>query len=1080
MNSLLLEERELYEQLSINENAKSYLRRHSKRLEAIATKTVGLLESTHCEKKKRSLVNTAFGFIDEELDDVYNTDSVFESAFGKYLISEIRTCADLVKERIINAGYAPVHVPEPVMAIVPYQPTEVVENVEISEVEAGGDGEEVDVVETMEYDLVGLEGDFWKYVEKHHATKLHSIIKKGGGVDTIPERVLKGWLKGYVNVNDEDGLAKVERYAHMLNEENGQDILKEMYFTTYGNKHKKATDASVFQSAHFRQWLNKNVIPYDESMEGGRTLVQNRKLPNKRRTELGSKFGIKHPPKPVRAVPVPMPMETETDVIGTNVANVNPLQPSKPHAFSPLTFGHLLSQDVERAFFDTRVFDDILGFMSMLTRAVEHGSPEMVERVLENFCVGGALAPSMSGGGDSAMHPMLYGGDGLAHPMTMYGGDGATNQILEKVFSDLAHDFKLNSENNVFQVDNTKSFLNHPSFATFVSAPKDENRFFKDAILSMGNPLRLMAAKKHGANEDGVDDITVIRQGLNDTRMKLVVEDMGITKSLKAGGYPPISDSGLVFSTNTYANLLDPITPTDERYRTSKTKELAYNPDHLDHVVSTLSSVATEFFLAIFPTQFVSFRVGALHEMPGEPHYFPCVLTFSNTTPIEFRFLVGMFTVFNVNLLIANKMYGKDTSDYDSSQTYAQIVQLYDNLTRSGALPPTDAIVFLQCCKSLGDHAQVHEYKRLFKPTTIGGDVNVSKYGDDRVVFGTKDRILIAEAIRMECPVLFQAKSLRDKFPDMFRLQNEGIDIGTNKDDVVFYYTGNLQVSDDISVLESLRRFRAYRPELQVDEALYDQVNMMTGPQAYKTWKMYAGVMKNGDEHFQNEVMANMLTEFIERNVGVVGGWLLNYWTTARAVIREEAHAETYELAKNTLHAMEFVLAVRSTVFGHVRGDEFVAAFRKRVEAVNDAIREPKFKKVMDAITTDVVRSIAFGARKKKVEEIATKIEKKVFAVVDQHLSEFKTNRLNGESMIAYSRPLRAIVDSYQGSANPIIAKYIQSGQIDLYVTTLLIESFAVDGNLRALQEQIQSVDVSIQRIKTEFTDSIATLRMSV
>ena len=458
--------------------------------------------------------------------------------------------------------------------------------------------------------------------------------------------------------------------------------------------------------------------------------------------------------------------------------------------------------------------------------------------------------------------------------------------------------------------------------------------------------------------------------------------------------------------------------------------------------------------------------------------------------------MVGMFTVFNVNLLIANKMYGKDTSDYDSSQTYAQIVQLYDNLTRSGALPPTDAIVFLQCCKSLGDHAQVHEYKRLFNPTTTGGDVNVSKYGDDRVVFGTRDRILIAEAIRMECPVLFQAKSLRDKFPDMFRLQNEGIDIGTNKDEVVFYYTGNLQVSDDISVLESLRRFRAYRPELQVDEALYDQVNMMTGPQAYKTWKMYAGVMKNGDEHFQNEVMANMLTEFIERNVGVVGGWLLNYWTTARAVIREdaraviredaravireEAHAETYDLAKNTLHAMEFVLAVRSTVFGHVRGDEFVAAFRKRVEAVNDAIREPKFKKVMDAITTDVVRSIAFGARKKKVDEIATKIEKKVFAVVDQHLSEFKTNRLNGESMMAYSRPLRAIVDSYQGSANPIIAKYIQSGQIDLYVTTLLSESFAVDGNLRALQEQILAVDASIQRIKTEFTDSIATLRASL
>ena len=91
---------------------------------------------------------------------------------------------------------------------------------------------------------------------------------------------------------------------------------------------------------------------------------------------------------------------------------------------------------------------------------------------------------------------------------------------------------------------------------------------------------------------------------------------------------------------------------------------------------------------------------------------------------------------------------------------------------------------YAMCFKGLGDHIQLHElvrYKRLCNDDASKGkgkmprvEVNSWKHSlsSDNLVFVTKDRILIADAMKQQdVPVLFTCKSIKDKYDNYTNIQ---------------------------------------------------------------------------------------------------------------------------------------------------------------------------------------------------------------------------------------------------------------------------------------------------------------------
>jgi hypothetical protein len=75
---------------------------------------------------------------------------------------------------------------------------------------------------------------------------------------------------------------------------------------------------------------------------------------------------------------------------------------------------------------------------------------------------------------------------------------------------------------------------------------------------------------------------------------------------------------------------------------------------------------------------------------------------------------------------------------------------------------------------------------------------------DGNVIFGSKDKIIIAEAIRLDSPVLFTMREINSKFPDYFNFPDDVERNVINLDDIVFFYQGSRIKNTTVNVGDTL------------------------------------------------------------------------------------------------------------------------------------------------------------------------------------------------------------------------------------------------------------------------------------
>jgi hypothetical protein len=401
--------------------------------------------------------------------------------------------------------------------------------------------------------------------------------------------------------------------------------------------------------------------------------------------------------------------------------------------------------------------------------------------------------------------------------------DVVKHTIRVKMLNDLDHDFKKTDRNDM-NVDN-KDFLQF--FYAEKTLLVSENEFFQNTILDIGyeNMNKFVISKRvyfKESNDANKQHISKFKEVVNPQQGDLyIVEDMSIAQDVKT----PLRIES--FSTKT--NIMDPITQSESSNGYTKKNEevnMIYpkirnhiiqkqvpklenskkNLDTLmyDVVTKTISEICTEFFQAIPQFNLKYFDLSRFKEGDGRDetfYHFPVQIDFNNLSePLAFNFYAGMFTVKRINLFIWKvKNPSADSEKYDffvneggykEQKIMDSIRAFYGKLF--GVFKNRDlSILFIQLMKTLGDHAQVYEMNLLLK-------------GAGNVIFGSKDKIIIAEAIRLDSPVLFTMREINSKFPDYFNFPDDVERNVLNLDDIVFFYQGSRIKNTTVNVRDTL------------------------------------------------------------------------------------------------------------------------------------------------------------------------------------------------------------------------------------------------------------------------------------
>ena len=400
--------------------------------------------------------------------------------------------------------------------------------------------------------------------------------------------------------------------------------------------------------------------------------------------------------------------------------------------------------------------------------------------------------------------------------------------IRFKIFQDLYHDFDLNPIRNPLGADNRdfEQTLKNNTSSTVKGlgtlTHMDEDRYFHDILLnkSYDELQNFTVQTKHNLGTDPSQ--TPIVQAINTIMPSevrpIILEDMPISSDFKT--------QIRVDSKHTYTNILDPITSIkDDNGATNKSQNMYPYSTTSYPTVEKLSTIITEFYQSVFKNvesfEFKELFNYNFDDDDNDPNYnhFKVEIKFSTpgTYPLTFNIYGGMFTVVRINYLIhaikeENILIDADIAVQDTGfETFIEDLEIKERKimralrkfyimlkTKLGLNNQADRILFIQMMKTFGDHGQIYEFDQLLQKAE--GAINTRN-----ILFASKDRIIVAEAVRLNCPCVFELQGLRKKIPlevenQVLSTPTSGLSREFNQDKVFFFYSAGLTESTTIDV----------------------------------------------------------------------------------------------------------------------------------------------------------------------------------------------------------------------------------------------------------------------------------------
>ena len=439
-------------------------------------------------------------------------------------------------------------------------------------------------------------------------------------------------------------------------------------------------------------------------------------------------------------------------------------------------------------------------------------------------------------------------------------------QISFKLFNDFFHDFNpARGGRNPLAVQNRKYYLEvfgslweksgmsliseyHVDEDTYMRKVLEEMEpeYYEEFVIGSYDNLKLLNssadADKHPVTK-AIDEYRVNKLE-NEKKKLIVIEDTNLTESLK--------NPAKLFSQNTYTNILDPITKikTDDGY-TSKHDKLVYDSfankyyDNNEKEIkqnyqNKIDEIVRNFFNSVkHPTTWAikEFSIPFKFFKPIEDdsdqsvkkyYHFKVKIQFEEKPEevLEFNIYGGMFTVERINELIfwatssdPNKMEKtimkkiNDTGNLSEKnlKLWMAIKKFYIKIKEKLNNNQTNAIVFIQMMKALGDHAQIYEFNILS---------NKFEGGNKNLIFSSMDRIIVAEAFRLKCPTFLPFGSLKAKFPDNFINTDLKLELEKSQQKILYFNPHNL--GDSINISKLLFESNIIREDIQI---IYDKGN---------------------------------------------------------------------------------------------------------------------------------------------------------------------------------------------------------------------------------------------------------------
>lgn len=306
MDALLDENQQLKEQLFANQTAIEFVEKYAVKFSNIYHKVTALISKTENVEKQSIIRDNAIGHIKDIIETVYSDNIVYESRFGTMLVNEIKekgehfiikleTCVCTTSPLIMLPSFTETHhvtvdtkphelmieheqvVPNPVEQnpVVQHNDVEdvnkmieLIENLKVDELsetqlkETKNDPALIPQATSESFDELfqdEMQNGFIEYTKANHPVKFKKILLEP---EKIENKELEKLIKSYTKANP-DIRTKIKKYEEHRNEE---ERMKEVYETKYGDKYKRKKDDTIFESNHFKKWMQKNMFTV---MDGG-------------------------------------------------------------------------------------------------------------------------------------------------------------------------------------------------------------------------------------------------------------------------------------------------------------------------------------------------------------------------------------------------------------------------------------------------------------------------------------------------------------------------------------------------------------------------------------------------------------------------------------------------------------------------------------------------------------------------------------------------------------------------------------------------------------------------------------------
>ena len=725
-----------------------------------------------------------------------------------------------------------------------------------------------------------LEDDFKKHIITSEKNKKQNDNKELGD-----------WVESYLSKSSKNA-DKVKAYENTVREN-----IKKEYFEKYGDKHKRKKDATVYDSPHFKRWFHKQMVKDDKKDE---------KKKDKK------KGGA--PMSELPYAPMPMPVSTT---------------PSSP---SPI-YSMVLNHAFDRAFVEgynniIQNTKDIDGFLADIRYEIDSHNAEMDDiEEKQAFELMKPVGTKRSRDNQSFLSPEILKTDrrfvkrprqsvfqpSFTSPIRVQGGGNNTqeqNKIAIKIYNDLHHDFNASRGHDHGSAMRNNEYEN---LAVFTEIKANHTMNEDEYMFSVMEGLNIedhahftMDFVDDSDSEEDSEDYseTEVSKKLDELSNTLnalyVVEDMPLSKNVKRE---------VLVSKNTYTNILDPITQISNAGTTDKIKSMIYKDINLkidESYASQINSIATEFFTSVnHPSTWnlkeFRFNLQSIQDVQSLFHqadrletfqHFKIEIEFENGRPIsaknnnliEFNIYGGMFTVKRINDLIwwvtNNRQPSINVSEVRELKLWNAMKTFYGMLL--SVLGSKDrAVFFIQMMKTLGDHSQIKEF------------VNVIMEGRNNVFFGSKDRIIIAEAIRLRAPTIFQLLLSDRRFPDEFPLPDK---FQYNSFKKVFMYNP-VQITQ-IDVSKTLEQYNVIR---QNNGIVYDiQQNSFN--------------VINPNTLLLNNLVQDEFTQYIGPIIEKINT------SNVSAMVKKLVYLKgTFEKLKDMLNTTNYITKIMADVYGYAK-----------------------------------------------------------------------------------------------------------------------------------------------------------------